>query len=57
VWTPVDSGRRVMMRGSEWYVLARGRIREIRAYLMDDPTADTELQGFPYPERGFLTKD
>lgn len=56
-WTPVDSGRRVMMRGSEWYVLTHGRICEIRAYLMDDPTADTGLQGFPYTDRGFLTKD
>jgi hypothetical protein len=44
-----------MMRGSEWYVMREGRIAEIRAYLMDDPQRDTELVGFPYAERGYLT--
>ena len=55
LWTPPDTGRRVMMRGSEWYVLRAGRIAEIRAYLIDDPARDTELIGFPYAERGDLT--
>jgi len=56
VWTPPGSDRPVMMRGTEWYMLASGRIREIRAYLIDDPSRDTELQGFPYAARRFLMK-
>jgi ketosteroid isomerase-like protein len=56
LWTPPDTGRRVMMRGSEWYVLCDGRLAEIRAYLVDDPMRDTELSGFPYAARGYLTR-
>jgi len=55
IWTPKGTSRRVMMRGSEWYVMREGLIAEIRAYLMHDDTADTELVGFPYLERGYLT--
>jgi len=55
LWTPAGVQPRVMMRGSEWYVMREGRIAEIRAYLMDDPQRDTELVGFPYAERGYLT--
>ena len=43
-------------RGSEWYVLRDGLIAEIRAYLVHDDMADTELTQFPYRERGYLTK-
>jgi ketosteroid isomerase-like protein len=56
LWTPPDTGRRVMMRGSEWYVIRDGRIAEIRAYLIDDPSRDTELLGFPYADRGYLVR-
>jgi len=55
IWTPKGTSRRVMMRGSEWYVVREGLIAEIRAYLMHDDTTDTELAGFPYFERGYLT--
>jgi ketosteroid isomerase-like protein len=48
------SGKRVMMRGSEWYTLREGKIAEIRAYFIDDESKDTELIGFPYHERDFL---
>jgi len=54
LWTPPETGRRVMMRGSEWYVIRDGQIAEIRAYLIDDPTRDTQLVGFPYRDRGYL---
>ena len=56
IWTPKDTSRRILMRGSEWYVLRNGLITEIRAYLVHDDTADTELTQFPYRERGYLTK-
>lgn len=54
IWTPKASDRRIMMRGSEWYVMREGLIAEIRAYLMHDDTAHTELTGFPYFDRGYL---
>jgi ketosteroid isomerase-like protein len=54
IWTPMESNRRIMMRGSEWYVVRDGRIAEIRAYLLHDDASDAELTGFPYLERGYL---
>jgi ketosteroid isomerase-like protein len=54
IWTPQRSDRRVMMRGSEWYWMREGKITEIRAYFLHDDTADAELTGFPYAERGYL---
>jgi ketosteroid isomerase-like protein len=56
-WTPPETGKRVMMRGSEWYVMREGRIAEVRAYLMDDPSQDTGLIGFPYEARGYLARE
>ena len=55
IWTPKDASHRIMMRGSEWYVMRDGLIAEIRAYLLHDDTSDTELIGFPYSDRGYLT--
>ena len=55
LWTPRETKRRVMMRGSEWYVMRDARIAEVRAYLIADDTGDTELTGFPYAERRYLT--
>jgi ketosteroid isomerase-like protein len=54
IWTSRESPRRLITRGSEWYVVRGGRIAEIRAYFISDRTADTELVGFPYGERGYL---
>jgi ketosteroid isomerase-like protein len=54
IWTSKESPRRVMTRGSEWYVVRDGRIAEIRAYFISDRAADTELVGFPYGARGYL---
>lgn len=51
-WTPPETGRRVATRGAEWYVFDGPLIKEIRAYYRQDH-ATSELEGFPYAERGF----
>jgi ketosteroid isomerase-like protein len=55
IWTPKGTQRRIMLRGSEWYVMRAGLIAEIRAYLLHDDTADAQLTGFPYQDRGYLS--
>ena len=55
IWTPRGSRKRLMMRGTEWYVMHSAKIAEVRAYLIYDREKDTELTGFPYTERGYLT--
>ena len=52
-WTPPETGRRVATRGAEWYVFSDGLMSEIRAYYRQDPAAPSELEGFPYAERGY----
>ena len=52
-WTPPDTGVRVATRGAEWYVFEGGLIKEIRAYYRQDPAQTSELEGFPYAERGY----
>jgi ketosteroid isomerase-like protein len=32
-WTPAGTARRVLTRGTEWYLVRKGRITEIRAYV------------------------
>ena len=54
IWTPRRTDRRLMLRGSEWYVMRNGKIAEIRAYFMSADDANCELAGFPYAERGYL---
>jgi len=54
-WTPEGTDSRLMMRGSEWYVMREGRIAEVRAYLAYSDKFNTELTGFPYRDRGYLT--
>jgi ketosteroid isomerase-like protein len=54
LWTPEGTSRRVMMRGTEWYVMRNARIAEVRAYFLFDDTGDSQLTGFPYMERGYL---
>jgi len=55
-WHPADAppGTRVATRGSEWFDLLHGRIHEIRSYYQQQPFS-TELDGFPYAERGYST--
>jgi ketosteroid isomerase-like protein len=55
VQTPPGTQRRVLNRGSEWYVMREGRIAEVRAYFRWDDQANSELVGFPYRERGYFT--
>ncbi len=55
IWTPKQTQRRILTRGSEWYVMRDARIAEVRAYFVADDTAATELVGFPYGERSYLT--
>ncbi|HXW42106.1 MAG TPA: nuclear transport factor 2 family protein [Xanthobacteraceae bacterium] len=54
IWTPNGTQKRLMLRGSEWYVMRDGKIAEVRAYFMHDEDGNTELAGFPYAERGYL---
>jgi len=54
LWTPPGTTRRVMTRGTEWYVIRDGRIAEVRAYFIADPEAHSELSSFPYRARGYL---
>jgi ketosteroid isomerase-like protein len=54
-WRPPDATDRVATRGAEWFVFAAdGRIAEIRSYYQQKP-ATTELDGFPYAQRGYST--
>ena len=55
IWTPRGGKARLMLRGSEWYVMRGGKIAEIRAYFLHDNAANTGLAEFPYGERGYLT--
>ena len=54
LWTPEATKLRLMMRGSEWYVMRDGRISEVRAYFAYSDRLNTELTGFPYGDRGYL---
>ena len=54
LWTPEGTGLRLMMRGSEWYVMREGRIAEVRAYFGYSDRSASELTGFPYGDRGYL---
>lgn len=56
LWTPPQTGRPVMTRGTEWYILRDGLIAEVRAYFAADVTADSELPNFPYAARGYLAR-
>ena len=53
-WTPEESDLRLMMRGSEWYVMREGRIAEVRAYFAFSDSHSSGLTGFPYGDRGYL---
>jgi len=53
-WKPEGTDVRLMMRGSEWYVMSAGRIAEVRAYFAFSDENNTELTAFPYGDRGYL---
>jgi ketosteroid isomerase-like protein len=54
IWSPPNGAKRLMFRGSEWYVVRDGRIREIRAYFIGGHDSNVELRTFPYADRGYL---
>jgi ketosteroid isomerase-like protein len=51
-WLPEGATKRVATRGAEWFTCQDGLIREIRSYHQMRPET-TELDGFPYAERGY----
>lgn len=53
-YTLPASGKRMMFRGTEWYVMKSSRIAEVRAYYQYDERIDCQLNGFPYADRGYL---
>ena len=53
-WVPTNKTERVVTRGAEWFVVREDRIAEIRSYYRQE-AADSELDGFPYVERGYST--
>src|SRR5947209_16537602 len=55
-YTPRGGGHRRIFRGTEWYVIASGRIAEVRAYYQYHPDRDCELGEFAYRERGYLCR-
>ncbi|MBI3090403.1 MAG: nuclear transport factor 2 family protein [Candidatus Tectomicrobia bacterium] len=54
-WTPPGGSKRLAVRGAEWYIIRAGKIAEVRPYYNWLMTADSELRGFPYAERGYAT--
>ena len=53
-WLPPAADQPVATRGAEWFLFRDGGISEIRSYYQQRPET-TELEGFPYPERGYST--
>lgn len=51
-WLPSGEDQPVATRGAEWFVFREGLISEIRSYYQQRPQT-TELEGFPYRERGY----
>jgi ketosteroid isomerase-like protein len=54
-WRPSAGATRIATRGSEWFTLRDGRIAEIRSYYQQRADGSSELDGFPYAERGYST--
>ena len=60
-WTHPELGTRLVNRGTDWYVLRDSKIREVRAYNYFPAStplieSDSELTGFPYNDRAYLTE-
>lgn len=54
-WRPPRATERIATRGSEWFTLHDGRIGEIRSYYQQRADGSSELDGFPYAQRGYST--
>jgi hypothetical protein len=55
IFTPPGSDKRLINRGTEWYVMRDARILEVRAYFIVSAEESVELATFPYTERGYGT--
>ena len=55
-WLPPAADQPVATRGAEWFAFRDGLISEIRSYYQQRPQT-TELEGFPYRERGYSTPE
>lgn len=54
-WRPAGAADRIATRGAEWFTFSpAGLITEIRSYYQQRE-ATTELDGFPYADRGWST--
>jgi len=53
VFTPPGTDKRLINRGTEWYVMRDGHILEVRARCIVNTTHSVELATFPYAERGY----
>jgi ketosteroid isomerase-like protein len=53
IFTPPGSDKRLINRGTEWYVMRDARILEVRAYFIVSAEESVELATFPYTERGY----
>ncbi|MEM9620577.1 MAG: nuclear transport factor 2 family protein [Pseudomonadota bacterium] len=57
-WVPPATGQPELLRGTEWFVFAEGKIAEIRSYHNNYYLHDTQfagLQDFDYVGRGYRT--
>ncbi len=55
IFTPPGTQKRLINRGTEWYIVRDARILEVRAYFIADLGSDIEFPAFPYAERGYRT--
>ena len=53
IFTPPGTDKRLINRGTEWYVMRDARILEVRAYIIVSAEESVELATFPYAERGY----
>jgi hypothetical protein len=54
IFTPRGTQKRLVNRGTEWYVMRESRILEVRTYSIADTVSDVELATFPYAEHKYL---
>jgi ketosteroid isomerase-like protein len=55
IFTPPGTQKRLINRGTEWYIVRDARILEVRAYFIADLESGIEFPAFPYAERGYRT--
>ena len=53
VFTAPGIDRRLISRGTEWYVMRDARILEVRAYCIASTKHSVALASFPYADRGY----